>query len=347
MPKYLSLATILASLVVIASPASAKDPITLKVGDYMVANHYIVEAGLKPWMDEISSETKGEIKFQYYPAQQLGKAGDLLRLTQANVAQVASLFSIHAGDKLELSGVGDLPGLFSSSCQGTKAFMAAVPSGPIAERDFKANGVHLLYAFVFRPYQLFSLHKPITSAADIKGMKIMVPGRAAEVMFNNASAVSMKLISGPDTYQSAQKGIIDAFLFNPDSVYIYDLQSLTKYATGNGNFGQLVSLYLINEKVWNGFDDATKDLITAASERAATRTCEAIDDGYDKAFDRMRKDHIEVVELSSQAQTEFKTLADEAVSEWAKGLEARGKPANQVLDLIRHATQSANSEPLR
>ncbi|HSV83163.1 MAG TPA: TRAP transporter substrate-binding protein DctP [Ramlibacter sp.] len=338
MRKYLGLTTILGSFFTCTGPALAKEPVTLKVGDYMVANHYIVEAGLKPWMDEISAGTRGEVKFQYYPAQQLGKAGDLLRLTQANVAQVASLFSIHAGDKLELSGVGDLPGLFTTSCQGTKAFMAAARSGPIAERDFKANGVHLLYAFVFRPYQLFSLHKPIRSVADVKGMKTMVPGRAAEMMFNNASAVSMKLISGPDTYQSAQKGIIDAFLLNPESLYIYDLQSLTKYATRNGNFGQLVSLYLVNEKVWNGFDDATKALITAASERAAMRTCKAIDDGYEKAFERMRADKIDIVNLSPDAQREFRNLADQAVAEWAKGLESRGRPAKQVLELIRRAT---------
>lgn len=338
MRRHLALATLLGTLFMGPGPALARDPVTLKVGDYMVASHYIVEAGLKPWMEEITAATRGEIRFQYYPAQQLGKAGDLLRLTQSNVAQVASLFSIHAGDKLELSGVGDLPGLFTTSCQGTKAFMSAARSGPIADKDFKANGVHLLYAFVFRPYQLFSLHKPVKSPADMKGMKTMVPGRAAEMMFNNASAASMKLISGPDTYQSAQKGIIDAFLLNPESLYIYDLQSLTKHATRNGNFGQLVSLYLVNEKVWNGFDDATKALVSAASERAAMRTCKAIDEGYEKAFTRMRADKIEIVELSPQAQGEFKRLADEAVAEWAKGLESRGRPGKEVLDLIRRAT---------
>jgi TRAP-type C4-dicarboxylate transport system substrate-binding protein len=342
MRKFLGFATLLGALLATAGPAPAVAGVTLKVGDYMVANHYIVETGLKPWMDEITAATGGEVKFQHYPAQQLGKAGDLLRLTQANVAQVASLFSIHAGDKLELAGVGDLPGLFTTSCQGTKAFMAAARSGPIADREFKPNGVHLLYAFVFRPYQLFSLHKPIRSAADMKGMKIMVPGRAAEMMFNSASAVSMKLTSGPDTYQAAQKGIIDAFLLNPESLYIYDLQTLAKHATRNGNFGQLVSLYLINEKVWNGFDDKTKAVITAASERAALRTCRAIDEGYERAFERMRTDRIDIVNLSPEAQQGFNKLADEAIAEWAKGLESRGKPAGQVLDLVRRATPPAD-----
>lgn len=343
MRKALSLMAFWMALNVSGSAAYAKDPVTLKIGDYMAANHYIVDAGLKPWMEEITTATKGAVKFQYYPSQQLGKANDLFRLTQANVAQVASLFSSQAGDKLELSGAAELPGLFTTSCQGTTAYLNAAKSGPIADIDFKANGVHLLYGFVFRPYQLFTLSRPVHMTADLKGLKTMIPMRSTELMFNKMSAVSMKLISGADTYQAAQKGIIDAFLLNPESLYIYDLQSLTRHATENGNFGQLVSVYVINLKTWNSLDDATKAIITAASEKAAVRTCQAIDKGYLKAIERMRKDKIDVVSLLPDTLKELSKASDDAAVEWTNGLEARGKPAKQVLDLIRKTTQSVAS----
>jgi len=322
-----------------ATMAQAQERATLRIGDYMAGSHYLVESGLKPWMQEVTAATNGQVAFEHFPSQQLGKAVDLLRLTQTNVAQISSLTVSMAGDKLELSGAAELPGMFTTSCQGTAAYMKAAQSGPIAE-EFAANGVRLLYPIVFRSFQMFSRSKPIEGLASVSGQKMMVPMRPTELMLSKAGAVTQRLTSGPDTFQAVQRGTIDAFIFNPDSIYIYDMQNHVKHATENGTFGQLLSLYLINLQTWNKFDAATKAAIDAASQKAAKSACTAIDDGFVKVFERMRKDGVQVTVFSTGALATFAAAGDDASKQWAEDLAKRGKRGAEVLAAMRAAAGS-------
>ena len=60
-----------------ASGAMAAE-ITMRVADSFPTGHYIVENGTKPWMAKIKELTNGKVDFEYYPAQQLGKAKDMM-----------------------------------------------------------------------------------------------------------------------------------------------------------------------------------------------------------------------------------------------------------------------------
>ncbi len=321
--------TAVVAMVCAASIASAQEK--LRVGDYMAAQHYLTEAGLKPWMQEVTAASKGKLAIEHFPSQQLGKATDLFKLTQSNVAQISNLTVSMAGDKLELSGAAELPGMFATSCQGTDAYFKVAKSGPIAD-EFAANGVHLLFPLVFRSFQMFSRSKPIEGLASVNGQKMMVPMRPTELMLTKAGAVTQRLTSGADTFQAAQRGTIDSFIFNPDSIYIYDLQTQIKHATQNGNFGQLV-------QTWNSLDAATKAAIDTASEKAAKRTCQAIDDGFSKLFERLRKDGIQVTTFSPAALATFKTASDDAAKQWADDLGKRGKKGAEVVAALRAASK--------
>lgn len=67
------------------APAQALE---LKVADSFPAGHYLVRLMLKPWMDDVTKRANGAVTFSYYPNQQMGKATDLLRLTQSGVVDI-------------------------------------------------------------------------------------------------------------------------------------------------------------------------------------------------------------------------------------------------------------------
>src|SRR5687768_16404700 len=89
----------------------------LRFADSLPANHLFTQVASKPWMEAVSKATNGEVKFEHYPAEQLGKAKDMLALVQ-NVADVGLVVPAFMTDKLPLSSVVDLPGAFTTSCDG-------------------------------------------------------------------------------------------------------------------------------------------------------------------------------------------------------------------------------------
>src|SRR4051794_14791094 len=110
--------------ILIASTALARaaDPITLRVADSFPKGHFIVKLILEPWMEEVKKRTNGAVAFEHYPAQQLGKAADMLKLTQTGVADIGYVAPGYVSDKMPVSEVAMLPGGFAHSCQGTLAY---------------------------------------------------------------------------------------------------------------------------------------------------------------------------------------------------------------------------------
>jgi len=97
--------------------AHAQDKkLVLRVADSFPPGHAIPDYATKWWMDAVTKATQGAVEFEYYPAEQLGKAKDLLALTQSGVADIAYVGPSYVSDKMPLSAVSQLPGMFTSAC---------------------------------------------------------------------------------------------------------------------------------------------------------------------------------------------------------------------------------------
>lgn len=97
--------------------AAAAEPIKLRVADSFPKGHYLVRLVLEPWMAEVQKRTNNAVTFEHYPAQQLGKAADMLKLTQTGVADIGYVAPAYVSDKMPVSEVAMLPGVFEHSCQ--------------------------------------------------------------------------------------------------------------------------------------------------------------------------------------------------------------------------------------
>ena len=101
----------LCSLVLGASAVSAAaETVNLRVADSFPKGHYLVKLILEPWMDEVRKRTSNAVNFEHYPAQQLGKATDMLKLTQTGVADIGYVAPGYTSDKMPVSEVAMLPG---------------------------------------------------------------------------------------------------------------------------------------------------------------------------------------------------------------------------------------------
>lgn len=324
------------ALAVSAAPVAAQQT-KLRVADSFPAGHYVVEYGTKPWMDEIKRLTNGKVDFEYYPAEQLGKAKDLLSLTQNGVADIGYVAPAFVTDKLPLSTVAELPEAFSSSCAGTNAYWQLVkPGGILDKREIGPAGMRVLWTMVLPPYQLYMGKTGIEGVDVVKGKKIRTTGAAKELAIRKMGAVPVQ-IPTPDVMEALSRGTVDGMLFPHSSVLSYDLQNTVKSATVGENLGSFVITYMISKRKWDQLPADVRDAMDKAAETINHNACQKTDHDEANDIERLKKAGVTMVHLPEAESAKLKDMLSSVSKEWAANLDKRRLPGSEVLAAFQQA----------
>ena len=312
-----------------AGAATAQE-ITLRVADSLPVDHYIAESLLKPFLAEVEENSSGTIGFEYFPAQQLGKAKDMLSLTQTGVADIGYIGASYLADKLPLSAVAQLPGAFNSSCEGTMAYWElAKPGGVLDEAEYAPEGMRALMVLALPPYQLFST-KEIDGLASFEGQKMRTSGGTQALAMTKLGGVPVQM-SAPETREALARGTLDAVVFPHSSVPPYDLTPHLQSATEGLNLGSFVLGYMISQTKYDSLPVDLQATLTEAGENATRQACARVDelDGVDKQA--IAEGGVRFVALPEADVAEINKVLESVGDEWAAELDARGKPGSEVL----------------
>ena len=160
--------------------------IVLRVAASLPPGHFLIKHGTKYWMESVTRATNGLVEFQHYPAEQLGKAKDLLALTLSGVTDIAYVVPSYHPEKMPFSAVAELPGIFPTSCVGTKAYWSLAKDGLLFQKEFAPNGVRLLFTLAIPPYQLW-MRKNFETLKEVENSKIRTAGGAMDVTIRHLS----------------------------------------------------------------------------------------------------------------------------------------------------------------
>ncbi len=314
--------------------------INLRVADSFPAGHFIPATATIPWMEEVTKKTNGRVKFEYFPAQQLGKAPDLLNLTQTGVADIGYVGMSYVSDKMPLSSVAQLPGSFTTACEGTKAYWKLAHGETMTKHEFGANKVRPLFMIVLEPYQFYTTSKQVRTIDDVKGLKLRSTGGAMDIFARKIGAIPVRM-AAPEARESLSRGTLDGLIFPNESVMSYDLQSFVKFATKGGNFGSFVASYLVSDAVWNKLPKDVQKIMSEAGEAATMNICKQIDTNIDMVQGKLAAAGVTYHALTAAERKPFDEVSDEVAKDWADGLDKRGKPGSQVLQEFRAALAEA------
>jgi TRAP-type C4-dicarboxylate transport system substrate-binding protein len=337
MPRQFSRLALMAAVAGIALPFSANAETTMRFSDYLPATHYLTVEGSMPFMEAITEATDGEVKFEHFPAQQLGKSTDFLRLTADNVAQISVVGVSFVADKMELSNVAQMPGAFESACNGLTAYNTILDTTELRQRDFTQHGVKLLFPYVLPPFEMATAERPIKTIEDIRGLKILVASRSTEILMDKMGASPLQATSGAAAYEQVTRGTIDGLIFAPDSIITYDLHTITKYGTANGNFGGQVVAVIMNQDAFDALDDETKAIFEEESQKAAQRVCEYVDQKKQEAIVKIRENGNELAEFGPEELKKLGEYSSEVATEWAQELDSRNLPGTATLEAFEAA----------
>jgi TRAP-type C4-dicarboxylate transport system substrate-binding protein len=317
--------------------AAAQEAVTLKVADYLPAGHFVATQGLQVFLSKATELSGGKLKFQYFPAQQLGRAEDLLSLTQSGVADIAFIAPSFVPDRLPLSVVDELPGMYETSCAGTHAFQTlTLPGGLLDTLEFKPNGVRVLFSVALSPYTVQTSHRKVATLDDMAGLKIYTAGGAKEATLRALGAVPVRM-AAPEAYQAVQRGTVDGVLLSFLSLRPYDLNSLVKYAFVGVDLGSAGPIYAISERIWSKLTPDLQAALTEAGRTASAHLCAYSDQNEAAELTKLETEGMLVTRLSDSEKARFGPPLLSVQDAWAQSLEQRGKPAKSVLSAFKAA----------
>ena len=181
----------------------------------------------KPWMEKVEKDSGGRIKFEAYPAMQLGGTPvQLYDQARDGVVDVVWTLPGNTAGRFPRVEVFELPFIMTNAEATSKAYWEYIQTQ--APDEFKETQVIALQ--VHGPGMFHSASKLIKSPADLKGMKVRGPTRQVTKLLAalGATPVGMPLPQIPD---ALSKGTIEGCVIPWEVVPSVKVHELTKFHT--------------------------------------------------------------------------------------------------------------------
>jgi TRAP-type C4-dicarboxylate transport system substrate-binding protein len=327
---------------VIGGAASAQDPVKLRLATHIAVTAPGVVEGTNVFMKAVEEASGGSITFDFYPAEQAGKALQTFDLVKAGAVDIGYVSTGYtSNDKLPLVGVWEIPGLADSVCDVVAAmFVVGSPGGVIYENNFKPNGVRMLGYNPYPPYGFAASSRPIDSVEDVQGLKARTAGGLMDMSVERLGAVPVRM-SAAELYESLQRGTIDAVVASYLTVDNYRLAEVAKYGTAGFSFGTPGEMITISDRVFQSLSKEQQEALLKAGKLASDHWCTFLDKAEQDYKARLQAGGMEIHIWTEEQLAELHDLTADVPVEWAQTLDSRGLPGTETLEAFQKALPHA------
>jgi TRAP-type transport system periplasmic protein len=310
----------------------AQQAVTLKFHTFMSPQSNVWLGMHKPWMDKIEKDSGGRIKFEAYPAMQLG--GTPVQLyDQARDGVVDIIWTLpgNTAGRFPRIEVFELPFMMTNAEATSKAYWEYFQTQ--AADEFKETQVLALQ--VHGPGMLHTVNKQIKSPADLKGLKMRGPTRQVTKLLGSVGAtpVGMPLPQIPD---SLSKGVIDGCSIPWEVVPSVKVHELTKFHTEFPKTGPALYtttfVMAMNKPKYESLAPDLKKVIDANSGMATSAWLGKTQEGNDPNGRKAAADRGNTIYTLTTAEAqEFIKLSSQIDDEWVADMNKRGFKGEALL----------------
>jgi TRAP-type C4-dicarboxylate transport system substrate-binding protein len=330
--RLAALAGALATGLALAPAPAVSQEVTLRLHTFLppVANpvkHFMV-----PWAAKIEKESKGRIKVQVYPSQQLGgKPTQLLEQVRDGVVDIVWTlpgFTPGVMPKLEIF---ELPFLHRS----TKATVLALQDyvDKYMQKEFEPYHVLLVHCHAGA---LFMTKDPINKIEDFKGMKLRSYSRTNAWILEALEATPLQLPL-PELVPMLSKGTVSGSILPYEIAPAVKMQDLTNYFTTlappQPRLSTAIFTFLMNKNSYNKLPADLKKVIDDNSGRKLAPEAIAIWDRIEIEGEKVMhtKPKNKFSSLSPAETEKFKKKVQPVFDRFVKMLDDSGANGKQIL----------------
>ena len=295
---------------------------TLTMSSWVGPSHPLTRDVLGGWAAAVEKATNGRVKLQMLPKAPMAAAGtfDGVRDGLVDVSYVTASYT-PARHPLPL--LAELPGSGGSAEVNSVAYNRIHWKYLQQANEYK--GVKLLGVFTHGPGQMFSVKKPVTSVADLAGMKVRSGGGISEASAK-ALGASPLVKPAPESYELLSSGVADATFFPSESIKSFNLDKVVKHATYfPGGFYSSSFGFFMNEDKWNKLSKQDQDAINSVSGEALARLAGKAWDAADKVgIDALKAAGVAMVDANPAFVADVRKRTEPLISAWVKAANAKG-----------------------
>lgn len=281
---------------------------------------------LVQFASDVDKATGGKLKITVHPDASLFKAPEIKRAVQGDQVQAGEILLVNFQNEWQIYGADGLPFLADSYDAAMKLYQA---QKPMLEKRLSQQGMGLLYAVAWPPQGIYS-RKPISSAADLKGVKWRAysPATAriaelvgAQPVTVQASELSQALATGVvDAYMSSGSTGVDSKTYE-QLKYFYDTQAwLPKNAV------------IVNKAALDALDAPTREALFKAAAAAEVRGWAASKHVNTQSLETLKAHGMTVEPPSPQLKADMEKVGNVMLKEW---LVKAGPEGQALVDAYR------------
>jgi TRAP-type C4-dicarboxylate transport system substrate-binding protein len=310
----------------------AQQSVTLKFHTFMAPQSNVWLTMHKPWMEKVEKDSGGRVKFEAYPAMQLGGTPvQLYDQARDGVVDIVWTLPGNTAGRFPRIEVFELPFVMNNAEATSKAYWEYVQTN--APDEFKETQVIALH--VHGPGMFHSVSKQIKTHDDLKGLKVRGPTRQITKMLSavGATPVGMPLPQIPD---ALSKGTIDACVIPWEVVPSVKVHELTKFHSEFDSNGPALYtttfVMAMNKAKYDGLAPDLKKVIDANSGLATSAWLGKVQQGNDPNGRKAAVDRGNTLyTFTGPERQEFIKLSSPLEEEWVADMNKRGFDGKKLL----------------
>lgn len=281
---------------------------------------------VRQFADDVKKATNGELNIVVHSGASLIKHPEIHRAVRTRQVPIGEMFMGLLGNNNPVFKADNIPFL-ASDFESARKLWAATRLN--VEKALDMDGIKLLYAVPWPP-QGFYTKKPISSAADLEGLKMRAysPTTSRLAVLLKATPTTVQT---PEIPQAFSTGIINAMVTSPSTgVSSQSWDYVSNYTDTQAWIPK--NMVIVNSRAFQRLDENQKTAVMEAAAAAETRGWEMAQVETAAKTATLAENGISVAKPSEQLKADLKAIGEIMSEEWA--IEA-GEAGRKILSAYR------------
>lgn len=273
-------------------------------------------------------EEKTNIKFERYWGGSLLGTKDSLTGTGVGVSDFSLVSTAYEPSAFPLSRINELPTLQKTPFIGGMVMLDITNNLPAVQNEWTRANLKVLTCAPI-PSFVFMTKPPVSSIADLKGLKIRAGGQAA-ITAERLGATPVTSVPS-EAYEAMERGVIDGCLWDLGVYDGYGLTPATKYVFMLPTGGYAITMSMNLDK-WNSLPEKYKRIIEEIAPEHIRKFQDIVLADNERVLKKMKDMGVIINYPSDEDVAYLEIIAKEYWKEWVADLEKKGLPGQEVLD---------------
>lgn len=294
----------------------------------------------------LAAAGKYKIRWNQAYGGQIVKPGGVLDGLKLGLGDIGVVTTPFHTDKVPLQGIAYMtPFTSSDPMLMAQTLDKLADQYPAMKGDFTAHGqVYLSTGVVLDSYQLFT-KKPVKELVDLKGFK--VNGAGTNLRYLSGVGVTGVAGSLPSYYNNLQTGIVDGALLWSEAAATFKIAEVAPFML-KADLGAVNSKVLsANADSWKKLPEDVRKAIQEAAYLYRDRLAKVAAGDADASLKKYQAAGGKVTEMPDSARLAWAKSMPNLATDWAKRMDAAGKPGSKILASYMDMMRAGGAKPLR